>query len=45
MLTGIFDVTQLNEVLNEKGLTPIEGRAVSTSANESAIDKSFGAVE
>lgn len=45
VLSGIFDVTQLNEVLNEKGLTPIEGSAVSTSANTSAIDKSFGAVE
>jgi hypothetical protein len=44
-LTGIFDITQLNEVLSEKGLPPIDGRAASTTANTSAIDESFGAVE
>jgi NitT/TauT family transport system substrate-binding protein len=32
VLTGIFDVTLLNEVLNEKGLAPIDGGTVSTTA-------------
>ena len=47
VLTGIFDVTQLNEVLNENGSPPIEGGAAATSAtaNASAISESFGAVE
>jgi hypothetical protein len=25
VLTGIFDITQLNEILSEKGLPPIDG--------------------
>ncbi len=45
VLTGIFDITQLNEVLSEKGLPPIDGGAPSTTTNASAIDESFGAVE
>jgi hypothetical protein len=44
-LTGIFDITQLNEILSEKGLPPIDGGAASTTTNASAIDESFGAVE
>src|SRR5215207_4355936 len=44
VLTGIFDTTQLNEVLSEKGLPPINGGAASTTINASAIE-SFGAVE
>jgi NitT/TauT family transport system substrate-binding protein len=45
VLTGIFDTTQLNEVLSEKGLPPINGGAPSTTTNASAIEESFGAVE
>src|ERR687890_342677 len=45
VLTGIFDTTQLNEVLSEKGLPPINGGAASTTTNASAIEESFGAVE
>jgi len=45
VLTGIFDITQLNEILSEKGLPPIDGGAASTTTNASAIDESFGAVE
>jgi NitT/TauT family transport system substrate-binding protein len=45
VLTGIFDITQLNGVLSEKGLPPIDGGALSTTTNASAIDESFGAVE
>jgi NitT/TauT family transport system substrate-binding protein len=45
VMTGIFDITQLNEVLNEKGLTPIDGGVASTIANGSASNESFGAVE
>jgi NitT/TauT family transport system substrate-binding protein len=45
VLTGIFDITQLNEILSEKGLPPIYGGAVSTTTNASAIDERFGAVE
>ena len=45
-LTRIFDMTELNEVLSEKGLPSIDGgTAASTTANTSAIDESFGAVE
>jgi sulfonate transport system substrate-binding protein len=45
VMTGIFDITQLNEVLNEKGLTPIDGGSTSTIANGSSSNESFGAVE
>lgn len=45
VMIGIFEITQLNEVLNEKALTPIDGGAALTTSNGSAIDKSFGAVE
>ena len=31
VLTGIFDVTLLNEVLNEKGLAPIDGGTISAT--------------
>jgi NitT/TauT family transport system substrate-binding protein len=46
VLTGIFDITQLNEILSEKGLPSIDGgAAASTTANTSAIEESFGAIE
>jgi hypothetical protein len=31
VLTGIFDITQLNGVLSEKGLPPVDGGAASTT--------------
>jgi NitT/TauT family transport system substrate-binding protein len=44
-LTEIFDLTQLNEVLSEKGLNPVEVGGIATTSNGSTIDESFGAVQ
>ena len=43
-LSGIFDVTLLNQVLTEKGLTPIEGGGKG-AVNTNATEGGFGTVE
>ena len=43
-LSGIFDLTLLNQVLTEKGLTPIEGGG-KAAVNTNATEGGFGAVE
>jgi NitT/TauT family transport system substrate-binding protein len=43
-LSGIFDLTLLNQVLTEKGLTPIEGGG-KAAVNTNATEGGFGTVE
>ncbi|HYY66152.1 MAG TPA: ABC transporter substrate-binding protein [Nitrososphaeraceae archaeon] len=43
-LSGIFDLTLLNQVLTEKGLTPIEGVG-KAAVNTNATEGGFGTVE